>query len=101
MRTSRPVSEPRPAPRGLVRLRFCDASDLGRAEAAFRTGAVPGLGDAWSDQETLVLMIRGEAVVETVRAVIGVLDATAVAPEAFTVHSYELDDVLASFTALP
>ncbi|WP_435188557.1 hypothetical protein [Streptomyces sp. bgisy126] len=99
MRANRPAGGFRPAPSGLVRLRFSDAADLGRAEAAFRAGQAPVLGDAWSNPEALALTIRGEAAVETVRAVLGVLDAAALVPEAFTVHSHELDDVLASFGA--
>ncbi|MFE0605473.1 hypothetical protein ACFW2T_27170 [Streptomyces sp. NPDC058892] len=90
-----------PAPRGLVRLRFADAVALERADAAFAAGSGPGLGDARSDPAALTLQIPGDAAVETLRAVLAILDAAGIASESLTVHSYELDDVLAAFTGLP
>ncbi|MHA5051044.1 hypothetical protein [Streptomyces sp. SD15] len=98
--------ECRPAPRndppdGLIRLRFADAIALERAGAAFGAGSGPGLGDAWSDPATLTLRIRGDAGIETLRAVLAVLDAAAVTAESLTVHTHELDDVFAAFTGLP
>ncbi|MGW7530553.1 hypothetical protein [Streptomyces sp. NPDC054783] len=95
-----------PAPRNdppdaLIRLRFADAIALGRAGAAFGAGSGPGLGDAWSDPATLTLQISADAGIETLRAVLAVLDAAAVTAESLTVHTHELDDVLAAFTSLP
>ncbi|MFE9683942.1 hypothetical protein [Streptomyces sp. NPDC006285] len=85
-------------PDGLIRLRFADASALARAGAAFGAGPGPGLGDAWSDPATLTLRLHGAAGVETLRAVLAVLDAAAVTAESLTVHTRELDDVFAAFT---
>lgn len=95
-----------PAPRndppaGLIRLRFADTRALAQAGAAFAAGSGPGFGDAWSDLETLVLQIPGDAGVETLRAVLAVLDAAALTAESLTVHTHELDDVFAAFTCLP
>ncbi|MER7981935.1 hypothetical protein [Streptomyces sp. NPDC095817] len=87
----------RGAPPGVVRLRFADEAALERAGAAF--GAGPG-GGAFSDPETLTLQIPGEAGTESLRAVLGVLDAAAVTAESLTVHSHELDDVFSALTGL-
>ncbi|MER7057700.1 MULTISPECIES: hypothetical protein [unclassified Streptomyces] len=95
----RPTPHDGPAD-GLVRLRFADALALDRAGAAFGAGSGPGLGDAWSDPATLTLQMAGDAGVDTLRSVLAVLDAAAVTPESLTVHTRELDDVLASFTGL-
>jgi hypothetical protein len=81
-------------------MRFADALDLERADAAFVAGSGPGLGEARSDPETLTLQIPGDAGAETLRGVLAVLDAAALTPEALTVHTHELDDVLAAFTGL-
>jgi hypothetical protein len=96
----------RPAPRtdppdGLIRLRFADALALARAGAAFGAGSGPGSGDVWSDPATLTLRICGDAGIETLRAVLAVLDAAAITAESLTVHTHELDDVFAAFTSLP
>jgi hypothetical protein len=88
-------------PEGLIRLRFADASTLEQAGAAFGAASVPGLGDVWSDPAALTLRIHGTAGVETLRAVLAVLDAAAVTAESLTVHTRELDDVLAVFAGLP
>lgn len=87
----------RGAPPGVVRLRFADEAALERAGAAF--GAGPG-GGAVSDPATLTLQIPGEAGTESLRAVLGVLDAAAVTAESLTVHSHELDDVFSALTGL-
>lgn len=87
-------------PDALIRLRFADAIALARAGAAFRAGSGPGFGDVWSDPVTLTLQIPGDAGIETLRAVLAVLDAAAVTAESLTVHTHELDDVFAAFTAL-
>ncbi|MET7830738.1 hypothetical protein ABZT23_39530 [Streptomyces sp. NPDC005386] len=87
----------RGAPPGVVRLRFADEAALERAGAAF--GAGPG--GAFSDPAALTLQIRGEAGTESLRAVLGVLDAAAVTAESLTVHSHELDDVFSALTGLP
>ncbi|MFJ9343624.1 hypothetical protein ACIRP0_30735 [Streptomyces sp. NPDC101733] len=87
-------------PDGLVRLRFADATALERAAAAFGAGAGAGLGEAWTDPATLTLQIPGDAGVETLRTVLAVLDAAAITSESLTVHTRELDDVLAAFTTL-
>ncbi|MFC7895161.1 hypothetical protein [Streptomyces sp. NPDC057381] len=94
---------PRPArydgpPAGLIRLRFADASALERAGAAFGAGSGPGLGDARSDPAALTLQMAGDTGVESVRAVLAVLDAAAVTAESLTVHTRELGDVVAAFT---
>jgi hypothetical protein len=96
----------RPAPRndppaGLIRLRFADALALERANAAFGAASGAGFGDAWSDPATLTLRIHDDASVETLRAVLAVLDAAAITAESLTVHTHELDDVFAAFTSLP
>lgn len=96
----------RPAPRtdppeALIRLRFADEIALERAGAAFGAGSGPGFGEARSDPATLTLRIHGDAGVETLRAVLAVLDAAAVTAESLTVHTHELDDVFAAFTSLP
>ncbi|MEV7727312.1 hypothetical protein AB0P15_21570 [Streptomyces sp. NPDC087917] len=88
-------------PDALVRLRFADATTLERAAVAFGGGSRSGLGDAWSDPTTLTLQIAGDARVETLRAVLAVLDAAAITSESLTVHTRELDDVLAVFTGMP
>ncbi|MGW6485636.1 hypothetical protein [Streptomyces sp. NPDC055056] len=88
----------RGAPAGVVRLRFADEAALERAGAAF--GAGPG-GGAFSDPQTLTLQIPGQAGTESLRAVLGVLDAAAVTAESLTVHSHELDDVFSALTSLP
>ncbi|WP_199828089.1 MULTISPECIES: hypothetical protein [unclassified Streptomyces] len=96
-----PSGPPRSGPPdGLVRLRFADAITLERAGAAFGAGSGPGLGDAWSDPETLTLQIPADAGIETLRAVLAVLDAAAITSESLTVHTHELDDVFAAFTSL-
>jgi hypothetical protein len=99
-------AESRPAPRqqppaGVIRLRFADEAALERAGAAFGAGSGPGFADAWSDPATLTLQIAADAGTETLRAVLAVLDAAAVAAESLTVHTHELDDVFAAFTSLP
>ncbi|MDL5205441.1 hypothetical protein [Streptomyces sp. ALI-76-A] len=104
LRSDGPESWPAPRndpPDALVRLRFADAITLGRAGVAFGAGSGPGLGDAWSDPETLTLQICGDAGVDTLRAVLAVLDSAAITPEALTVHTHELDDIFAAFTSLP
>ncbi|OIJ87320.1 hypothetical protein BIV25_39575 [Streptomyces sp. MUSC 14] len=88
-------------PDGIVRLRFADAIAFERAGAAFATGSGPGFGDPWGDPATLTLRIPADAGVETLRAVLAVLDAAAVTAESLTVHTHELDDVFAAFTSLP
>ncbi|WP_199920507.1 hypothetical protein [Streptomyces katrae] len=96
-----PSGPPRSGPPdGLVRLRFADAVTLERAGAAFGAGSGPGLGEAWSDPETLTLRIPADAGIETLRAVLAVLDAAAITSESLTVHTHELDDVFAAFTSL-
>ncbi|MEU6381103.1 hypothetical protein [Streptomyces sp. NPDC046909] len=92
---------PNDPPAGDIRLRFAYASELERAGAAFAAASGPGFGEAWSDPATLVLQIPADAGTETLRAVLGVLDAAAVTPESVTVHTHELDDVFAAFTSLP
>ncbi|MFF6974457.1 hypothetical protein [Streptomyces tsukubensis] len=99
---SAPPNGPPRAPRGLIRLRFADPAALERAAAAFgaaRPGA--GLGEALSEPATLTLRIPGPAGVEALRAVLAVLDAAEAAVDSLTVHTGELDDVFAAFTALP
>ncbi|MDG9723695.1 MULTISPECIES: hypothetical protein [unclassified Streptomyces] len=96
---ARPTPHDGPAD-GLIRLRFADALTLDRAGAAFGAGSGPGLGDAWSDPATLTLQMAGDAGVDTLRSVLAVLDAAAVTAESLTVHSRELDDVLAAFSGL-
>jgi hypothetical protein len=91
----RPVAVPEPRddpPAAVVRLRFADASALDRAGAAFE--------GAWSDPEALTLQVPADAGIGTLRAVLAVLDAAALVPESFTVHTNELDDVFAAFTGL-
>ncbi|MFB8246273.1 hypothetical protein ACFC5X_14655 [Streptomyces sp. NPDC055952] len=87
-------------PDALIRMRFAHAPDLDRAEAAFGAGSGPGLGAASSDPGTLTLHVPGDAGADTLRGVLAVLDAAALTPEALTVHTRELDDVLAAFTGL-
>ncbi|MFD5634340.1 hypothetical protein ACFWJM_09395 [Streptomyces sp. NPDC127077] len=79
-------------PAAVVRLRFADAIALERAGACF--------DGACGDPATGTLQIPADAGVETLRAVLAVLDAAALAPESLTVHSNELDDVFAAFTGL-
>nr|AXL06551.1 hypothetical protein [uncultured bacterium] len=93
-----PRTEP---PGALIRLRFADAAALERAGAAFRAASGPGFGDAWGDPAALTLQIPGDAGIETLRAVLAVLDAAALTAESLTVHTRELDDVFAAFTGLP
>ncbi|MGW7264869.1 hypothetical protein [Streptomyces sp. NPDC054842] len=88
-------------PEAVIRLRFADALALERAAAAFAAGPHPGLGPAGIDAGTLTLHIPGDAGVETLRGVLAVLDAAAVTADSMTVHTHELDDVLAAFTGLP
>ncbi|WP_159050396.1 hypothetical protein [Streptomyces cellostaticus] len=88
-------------PDGLIRLRFADAIALERAGDAFGAGSAPGLGDALSDPATLTLQIPGDAGIETLRAVLAVLDAAAITAVSLTVHTRELDDIFAAFTSLP
>lgn len=95
-----------PAPRNdplgaLIRLRFADTAGIERARAAFGAGSGPGFADAWSDPATLTLHIPGDAGIETLRAVLAVLDTAAITAESLTVHTRELDDVFAAFTGLP
>jgi hypothetical protein len=87
------------APPGVIRLRFDDAPALERAGAAF--AVAPDLGEAWSDPSTLTLRIVADAGVETLRAVLAVIDSAALAVRSLTVHTHELDDVFAAFTSLP
>lgn len=85
--------EPRNGPpAAVIRLRFADAIALERAGACFE--------GACGDPATGTLQIPADAGVEAVRAVLAALDAAALAPESFTVHSNELDDVFAAFTGL-
>ncbi|MFE4695537.1 hypothetical protein ACFRIC_00455 [Streptomyces sp. NPDC056738] len=85
--------EPRSGPpAAVIRLRFADAIALERAGACFE--------GACGDPVTGTLQIPADAGVEAVRAVLAALDAAALAPESFTVHSNELDDVFAAFTGL-
>ncbi|MFF1699319.1 hypothetical protein ACFVXC_37795 [Streptomyces sp. NPDC058257] len=92
-----PRSDP---PDALIRLRFADASALAGAAAAFGAASGQGFGEAWSDPATLTLQIPGGAGVETLRAVLAVLDAAAVTADSLTVHTHQLDDVFAAFTGL-
>ncbi|MFE1288236.1 hypothetical protein [Streptomyces sp. NPDC058751] len=80
------------APAAVVRLRFTDPDELERAGAHF--------DGAWSEPGTGVLQVPADAGVETVRAVLAVLDSAGLAPESLTVHTNELDDVFAAFTGL-
>lgn len=91
----------RAAPRAVIRLRFADALALERADAAFGAAGVPGIGAPRSEPAALALRIPGDAGIETLRAVLTVLDSAALTPEALTVHTHELDDILAAFTSLP
>lgn len=93
-----PRSDP---PDALIRLRFADARALEGAAAAFGATSGRDFGDAWSDPATLTLQIPGAAGLETLRAVLAVLDAAAVTADSLTVHTHELDDVFAAFTGLP
>jgi hypothetical protein len=88
-------------PAGLIRLRFADTASLERAGAAFGVGSGPGFGDACSDTASLTLQIPGDAGIDTLRAVLAVLDAAAITAESLTVHTHELDDVCAALTGLP
>ncbi|MFF5011569.1 hypothetical protein ACFY3G_53555 [Streptomyces phaeochromogenes] len=88
-------------PDALIRLRFADANALEGAAAAFGAASGPGFGNAWSDPATRTLHIPGGAGVETLRAVLAVLDAATVTADSLTVHTHELDDIFAAFTALP
>lgn len=90
-------ARPAAPPPGLIRLRFADTFALDRAGAAFGAGSGPGLGDVRSHSPTLTLEMAGDSGVDTLRSVLAVLDAAAVTAESVTVHSRELDDVLASF----
>lgn len=93
---------PRTDPPGaLIRLRFADARALEGAAAAFGAVSGRGFGDAWSDPGTCTLQIPGAADLETLRAVLAVLDAAAVTADSLTVHTNELDDIFAAFTGLP
>ncbi|MFC9056839.1 hypothetical protein ACFTXB_02150 [Streptomyces sp. NPDC057074] len=96
-RTSGAGERPAAPPPGLIRLRFADTFALDRAGAAFGAGSGPGLGDVRSHSPTLTLEMAGDSGVDTLRSVLAVLDAAAVTAESVTVHSRELDDVLASF----
>ncbi|MET7439341.1 hypothetical protein ABZS63_17780, partial [Streptomyces sp. NPDC005568] len=89
------------APGAVIRLRFADALTLERAGALFAAGVHPGLGEAWGDRAALTLHIAGDAGIETLRGVLAALDAAALTAESLTVHTNELDDVWAAFTALP
>ncbi|MET7986438.1 hypothetical protein [Streptomyces sp. NPDC005281] len=80
------------APAAVIRLRFAEAITLERAGACF--------DGAFADPGTGALHIPADAGVETLRAVLAVLDAAALVPESLTVHSNELDDVFAAFTGL-
>ncbi|MFD8733523.1 hypothetical protein ACFV06_01250 [Streptomyces sp. NPDC059618] len=79
-------------PAAVIRLRFADPVALERAGACF--------AGAYGDPETGTLQVPADAGVETLRAVLAALDAAALAPESLTVHTNELDDVLAAFTGL-
>jgi hypothetical protein len=90
------------APAGVVRVRFADGPALARAAAALAAaGPLAGCGDAVSDPAALTLQIPASTGLESLRAVLTLLDAAAVPAQSLTVHSHELDDVLASFTGLP
>ncbi|NUS16294.1 MAG: ABC transporter, partial [Streptomyces sp.] len=62
---------------------------------------VAGCGDAVSDPAALTLHIPAGTGIDSLRAVLTLLDAAAVPARSLTVHGHELDDVLASFTGLP
>ncbi|OIK05285.1 hypothetical protein [Streptomyces monashensis] len=94
------VPEPR-HPDCLIRLRFADAVALERADLAFGSLSDLGFADVRSDPATLTLQIAGDAGIESLRAVLAVLDTAAITAEALTVHTHELDDVFAAFTGLP
>ncbi|MGW4952579.1 hypothetical protein [Streptomyces parvulus] len=96
-RTGGAGERPAAPPPGLIRLRFADTFALDRAGAVFGAGSGPGLGDVRSHVPTLTLEMAGDTGVDTLRSVLAVLDAAAVTAESVTVHSRELDDVLASF----
>ncbi|MFE7173464.1 hypothetical protein [Streptomyces sp. NPDC057616] len=90
------------APAGVVRVRFADGPALAAAAAAVAAaGPVAGCGDAVSDPAALTLQIPAGTGLESLRALLTLLDAAAVPAQSLTVHGHELDDVLASFTGLP
>lgn len=95
---SAPRTDP---PAGVIRLRFDDALALEQADAAFAAASGQGFGEVWSDPSTLTLRIAGDAGVETLRAVLAVLDSAELPVRSLTVHTHELDDVFAAFTSLP
>jgi len=76
-------------PGGSVRLEFRDESQLDHAEAL--------LGGA-RDEEALALNLPSDGAVNSVRAVLDRLDAAAVAVDALSVKSADLDDVFLSLT---
>jgi ABC-2 type transport system ATP-binding protein len=76
-------------PGGSVRLEFRDESQLDHAEAL--------LGGA-RDEEALALNLPSDGAVHSVRAVLDRLDAAAVAVDALSVKSADLDDVFLSLT---
>jgi ABC-2 type transport system ATP-binding protein len=84
-----PAELKRLVPGGSVRLEFPDEAELDRAAAL--------LGGA-KDDEALALDLPSDGAVHSVRTVLDRLDAAAVAVDALSVKSADLDDVFLSLT---
>jgi ABC-2 type transport system ATP-binding protein len=80
-------------PGGHIRLQF---ADTGRLASAART-----LGEVTRDDEALTLQVPTDGSVQSLRAVLDRLDHAAVAVDALTVHTPDLDDVFFALTGHP
>ena len=80
-------------PGGHIRVRFADARGLETVAGAF--------GVAARDEDSLTLRIPSDGSVPNLRAVLDVLESTAVQAESLTVHTPDLDDVFLTLTGQP
>jgi ABC-2 type transport system ATP-binding protein len=80
----------RRVPGGHIRLRFAEATALGRAAHV--------LSDAVADDEDLTLRVPSDGGVQALRDLLDLLDANGLRPEELQVHTPDLDDVFLALT---
>ncbi|HEU5391390.1 MAG TPA: ATP-binding cassette domain-containing protein [Streptosporangiaceae bacterium] len=83
----------RQVPGSHVLLRFADAGDLGAAARV--------LDGSTRNDEDLTLRVPGDGGLKSLRALLARLDEYSIAPEDFSVHTPDLDDVFLALTGHP
>ncbi|GGX53528.1 ATP-binding cassette domain-containing protein [Streptomyces noursei] len=80
-------------PGGHIRMRFADTQGLDTVAGI--------LGIATRDEDSLTLQIPSDGSIPNLRAVLDILESTAVQAESLTVHTPALDDVFLTLTGQP